>query len=77
MLDIFKSYLRDEDYYIIITKNGLLINNFNKIVNLDKNTLSILINNKKYIFKGNNFKIIRSIDKSLELESNIESVNIE
>jgi plasmid maintenance system antidote protein VapI len=77
MLDIFKSYLRDEDFYIIITKNGLLINNFNKIVNLDKNTLSILINNKKYIFKGNNFKIIRSIDKSLELESNIESVNIE
>lgn len=74
MIDILKSYLNNEDFYIIINKDGLLINNFNKIIVLDDNKLVILIQDKKYVFKGKNFKIKRSIDKSLELTCKIESI---
>ncbi len=74
MIDILKSYLSNEDFYIIINKDGLLINNFNKIVNLDDSKLIILIQDKKYVFKGKNFKIKRSIDKSLELSCKLESI---
>lgn len=74
MIDILKSYLNNENFYIIINKDGLLINNFNKIITLDDNKLIILIQDKKYIFQGKKFKIIRSIDKSLELTCTIESI---
>lgn len=74
MIDILKSYLNNEDFYIIINKDGLLINNFNKIITLDDSKLIILIQDKKYIFQGKSFKIKKSIDKSLELNCTIESM---
>lgn len=75
MIDILKSYLNNEDFYIIINKNGLLINNFNKIITLDDNKLVVLIKDKKYVFSGKDFKIKKSIDKSLELICKIESID--
>lgn len=73
MIDILKSYLKNEEYYIIQTKNSIIIINYNKIVTMQDDLLVLLINNQKYKFKGNNFKIIKSIDKSLELKGNVES----
>lgn len=74
MIEILKSYLKGEEYYIIQTKNGAIIINYNKIITLQENLLVILINNQKYQFSGNNFKILKSIDKSLEINGSIERI---
>lgn len=73
MIDILKSYLKNEEYYLIQTKNSVIIINYNKIITMEDDLLVLLIDNQKYKFKGKNFKIIKSIDKSLELKGNIES----
>lgn len=74
MLNILRSYLKNENYYLIITNNYLYIKNYNKILNINENEILININNINHKIIGNNFKLTKKIDKELKISGNINEI---
>lgn len=74
MLEIIKSYLKNEHYYIILTEKSLLIKNYKKIINITDSEVIIELQGKTTKIKGNNLSLKKSIGKDLEIKGIIESV---
>lgn len=74
MLEIIKSYLKNENYYLILTSSSLYIKNCNKIVNIDENEVIAEINNKLVKIKGSNLTLKKTIGKDIQVNGTIESV---
>lgn len=74
MLEIIKSYLKNEHYYIILTEKSLLIKNYKKIINITDSEVIIELQGKTTKIKGKNLSLKKSIGKDLEIKGIIESV---
>ncbi len=69
-------YLNNNSYNINITKNNIYINNYNKINQITENTISLnTIENTIYI-TGNNFKVLRMLDKEILFNGQINTIEI-
>lgn len=74
MLDIIRSYFKDEKYYIVIFNDGVYIKNYNNILSLTEDELLININEILYRVKGKNFILSKTVGKELTVNGSIESI---
>lgn len=74
MLDIIRSYFKDEKYYIVMFNDGVYIKNYNNILSLTEDELLININEVLYRIKGKNFILSKTVGKELTVNGSIESI---
>lgn len=74
MLDIIRSYFKDEKYYIVMFNDGVYIKNYNNILSLTEDELLININEVLYRVKGKNFILSKTVGKELTVNGSIESI---
>lgn len=71
MLDIFKSYLKKEEYYIILYSNYIYIYNYNEIKKFTDTFISLQLDKFKLNIYGNNLLITKMEKKELLIKGNI------
>ena len=74
MLDIIRSYFKDDKYYIVMFNDGVYIKNYNNILSLTEDELLININEVLYRVKGKNFILSKTVGKELTVNGSIESI---
>lgn len=74
MFDVIRSYISKEDFYIIILKNNLYIKNYSKLLSITDNEILVEIASKLYKINGNNFSLIKTIDKELLIKGSVERI---
>ena len=74
MLDIIRSYFKDEKYYIVMFNDGVYIKNYNNILSLTEDELLININEILYRVKGKYFILSKTVGKELTVNGSIESI---
>lgn len=74
MLETIKSYLKFENYYIILTSTSLLIKNYKRIINIEDTELMVEVASKIIKVKGKNLTLKKTIGKDLQINGTIESV---
>ncbi len=74
MLDILKSYLAKEKYFLIIMDNGIYIKNYDKLLGIKSDEVTIEIDHKIYQIKGSSFSVKRSLSREIKISGLIESV---
>ena len=74
MLDIIRSYFKDEKYYIVMFNDGVYIKNYNNILSLSEDELLININDIIYKIKGKNFIFSKTVGRELTVNGSIESI---
>ena len=76
LLQNISTYLRNNSYNINISKNNLYINNYTKLDNITDKYISIIVDNLQLSIKGNDFKVIKMLDKEILFNGQIESIKI-
>ncbi len=76
LLQNISTYLRNNSYNINISKNNLYINNYSKLDNITDKYISIIVDNQQLSIKGNDFKVIKMLDKEILFNGQIESIEI-
>lgn len=74
MLKEINNYINDKSFKLSLYKDKLNIVNYKKILSLEENYISILIDNKKIIIKGNNLYLVKILDNELLIKGNIKSI---
>lgn len=73
MINIIKSFISDEDYYVIIVPKSVYIKGYNRLININENEVIIEIDSKLCKILGNNFSLIKSENKELQINGTVES----
>ena len=74
MLEIFKSYLKNDDYYVILYSNYIYIYKYNDIVSFNDKLIIIRLNNLLLNIIGTNMLITKMENKELLIKGNIEKL---
>lgn len=74
MLNIIKSYLAKEEFYIIVLKNNIYIKNYSKIIGVNDNEVLFDIQGSIYKITGNNFILTKTIGKEVILKGQVERI---
>lgn len=74
MLDIIRSYISKEEYYIILLKNNVYIKNYSKIIGITDNEILIDIQGVIYKINGENFILTKNVGKEVILKGNVERI---
>ena len=74
MLDIFKNYLKCEEYYIILYSNYIYIYNYKEISKFTDKYISIKLNNMKISIQGYDLLITKLEKDELLIKGNILKV---
>lgn len=74
--DSINRYFNDLDFRYTVYSNMLHIINYNKILSLEDNRISILYNNKRIIFKGNNFILKKMLDNEVLIRGVVLGVEV-
>ena len=74
MLEILKSYLRGEEYYIILYSNYVYIFNYKEIIKFTDKFISLKLENMKLNIYGNDLLITKLEKKELQIKGNIIKV---
>ena len=77
MLEIFKSYLNKEEYYIIIYSNYIYIYNYIDIIKFTDTYISLKLNNLIISIKGIDLLITKMETKELLIKGKILSLEKE
>lgn len=75
MLDIIRSYFKDEKYYIVLFTDGVYIKNYNNILSLNDTEALINMGDFIYKIKGKGFILSKTIGKELTINGKIESID--
>ena len=76
MFNYISNYINDKEFRFTVYENKIHIINFNKIITLEDNYISIISNNKKINIKGSNLVLIKLIDNELLIKGNITSIEV-
>lgn len=76
MLKKINNYINDNNFKLSLYKNKLNIVNYKKILSLEENYISILLEKKKLIIKGSNLFLIKILDNELLIKGNIKSIEV-
>ena len=71
MLEIFKNYLRNEDYYIILYSNYVYIYNYDEILVFTDKNISLKVDKVILNIVGDNLLITKLEKKELLIKGNI------
>lgn len=75
MLEIFRNYLKKEEYYIILYSNYIYIYNYKDIIKFTDTYISLEFNNLKLNIKGRDLLITKMEKDELLIKGNI--INLE
>lgn len=76
MLKKINNYINDNNFKLSLYKNKLNIVNYKKLLSLEENYISILLEKKKIIIKGSNLFLIKILDNELLIKGNIKSIEV-
>lgn len=76
MIDQIRNYLNNKDYNINISNNSIYINNYNKIDKITSTTIIVNIQNIKLHITGENFKLLKMLDKEVLFNGQIKTLEI-
>lgn len=76
MLKEINNYINDNNFKLSLYKNKLNIVNYKKLLSLEENYISVLLEKKKLIIKGNNLLLIKILDNELLIKGNIKSIEV-
>jgi len=76
MSNFFSNYINDKEFKFTVYENKIHIINFNKIITLEDNYISLLSTNKKINIKGLNLVLIKLVDNELLIKGNISNIEV-
>lgn len=76
MFKYISNYINDKEFKFTVYENKIHIINFNKIITLEDNYISIISNHKKINIKGLNLVLIKLIDNELLIKGSITSIEV-
>ena len=74
MLEIFRNYLKNEEYYIILYSNYVYVFNYLDIVSFTDKCISLRLKSILYKVIGNNLLITKMDNKELLIKGNINKL---
>ena len=76
MLKEINNYINDNNFKLSLYKNKLNIVNYKKLLSLEENYISVLLEKKKLIIKGSNLLLIKILDNELLIKGNIKNIEV-
>lgn len=76
MLNKLTNYINNTDYKIVLTNSCIDIINYTKLISINKTYISILIDNKKIIIKGDNLLPKKILSNEILLTGNINNIEV-
>jgi len=76
MSNFISNYINDKEFRFTVYENKIHIINFNKIITLEDNYISLLSNNKRISIKGSNLVLVKLLDNELLIKGNITSIEV-
>lgn len=76
MFNRISNFIKDNDFEANLYSNKIHIKNYTRIISLEKNYISLLVNNKKLILKGINLKLNKILDNELLIIGEITSIEV-
>lgn len=77
MKETIRSYFNDLEFRYTVFSTKLHIINFTKILSLEETRISILHNNKRIIFKGNDFILNKLLDSEVIINGVVTGVEVD
>ena len=76
MSNFISNYINDKEFRFTVYEDKIHIINFNKIITLEDNYISLLSNNKRISIKGFNLVLVKLLDNELLIKGNITSIEV-
>lgn len=76
MLDRIKKYIVDNEFRLIFFEDKIYIINFDKILELTVNEVTIKESNKLYIIKGEGLSLKRLLEKEILISGKIGTIEV-
>lgn len=76
MKDKVRNYFNDLEFRYTVYNNYLHIINYSKILSLEEERVSILVNNKRIIFKGKGFSLSKLLDQEILINGVVLGVEV-
>ena len=76
MSNFISNYINDKEFRFTVYENKIHIINFNKIITLEDNYISLLSNNKRISIKGSNLVLVKLLDNELLIKGNITNIEV-
>ncbi len=76
MKDKINRYFNDTEFRYTIFNNRLHIINYKKIITLENNRISILTDDKRIVFSGNDFILEKLMDHEVSILGNVLGVEV-
>lgn len=76
MLKEINNYINDKSFKLNLYKDKLNIVNYKKILSLEDNYISILLDKEKMIIKGNNLTLVKILDNELLIKGEIKNIEV-
>lgn len=71
-----KRYFNDLDPRFIVFPDKLYIINYNKILSLEEDRVSILFNNKRVVFSGSSFILYKLLDNEVLINGVVSNIEV-
>lgn len=76
MSNFISNYINDKEFRFTVYNNKIHIINFNKIITLEDNYISLLSNKKKINIKGSSLVLLKLVDNELLVKGNISNIEV-
>ena len=76
MFNCISNYINDKEFRFTVYEDKIHIINFNRIITLEDNLISLLSNNKKINIKGLNLVLVKLLDNELLIKGNITNIEV-
>lgn len=76
MKESINRYFNDLDFRYTVYSNMLHIINYTKVLSLEEKRVSILFNNKRIVFKGDNFILKKMLDNEVLIRGVVLGVEV-
>lgn len=77
MKEKVRNYFNDLEFRYTVYTNKLHIINYTKILSLEENRISIIVNNTRLIFKGENFILSKLLDNEILIIGKVLGVEVD
>ena len=76
MLDRLSNYVNDREFRFTIYENKIHFINYQKIISIENNLISLKSNTKKIIILGNNLRLKKLLKEEMLVIGNIEKIEV-
>ena len=76
MFNKINNYLEDNEFKFTVYEDKLHIINFQKIISLEDEYISILNKNNKITFQGTNYKLKKLLEDEMLVKGNITKIEV-